>query len=99
VLFRVLVFILLVALGYYYSRKIQGSRLTIALVSALLVLLLAVFFVFGKKLWAMFGFSMYLMIIVLGFAAGILAGLGLRGKKLEQADHAVPVKIPLKKTD
>ena len=52
-----------------------------ALVSTLLVLLLAVFFVFGKKLWAMFGFSVYLMIIVLGFAAGILAGLGSRAKK------------------
>ncbi len=70
-----------------------------ALVSTLLVLLLAVFFVFGKKLWAMFGFSMYLMIIVLGFAAGILAGLGSRAKKLEQADHAVPVNKQFKEPD
>lgn len=74
-LFRVLVFLLLVIAGYFSSRKIKGSRLSISLVSTLIVVILAAIFILGKKLWAMFGFSMYLMLIVMGFAAGILAGL------------------------
>lgn len=83
-LFRVLVFLFLVAAGYYSSRKIKGNRFSISLVSTLLVIVLAAVFILGKKLWAMFGFSMYLMLIVLGFAAGILAGLGNKKQPGEQ---------------
>jgi len=58
--------------------------------SFLVVPLLVVFFVPGKKLSALFGYSMYLMLILLGFAAGILAGLSISIKKLEQVNGAVP---------
>jgi hypothetical protein len=38
---------------------------------------LVAFFVPGKKLSALFGYSMYLTLILLGFATGILAGLSI----------------------
>ena len=83
-LFRVLVFVLLVVAGYFSSRKIKGNRFSITLVSTLLVVILAAVFILGKKLWAMFGFSMYLMLIILGFAAGILAGLSNKKQPVDQ---------------
>lgn len=98
-LFRVLVFILLLAAGYYYARKFKGSRLSLTLISILVILFLAAFFILGKKLWAMFGFSMYLMLILLGFAAGILAGLSTNKKKLEQRDAPLPAPQQLKYPD
>ncbi|HNR02354.1 MAG TPA: hypothetical protein PKK59_07460 [Anaerolineaceae bacterium] len=98
-LFRVLVFILLLAAGYYYARKFRGNRLSLSLISILVTLFLVAFFVLGKKLWAMFGFSMYLMLILLGFTAGILAGLSTRKKKLEQTSRAVPAPQQLRGPD
>lgn len=96
--FRVLVFILLVIAGYFSSRKIKGSRFSISLVSTLLVVMLAAIFILGKKLWAMFGFSMYLMLIILGFAAGILAGL--TNKKQPEDQKSLPAaNSELKKLD
>ena len=83
-LFRVLVFVLLVVAGYFSSHKIKGNTFSISLVSTLLVVILAAVFILGKKLWAMFGFSMYLMLIILGFAAGILAGLSNKKQPVDQ---------------
>lgn len=34
------------------------------------------FIVLSKKIFAMAGFSLYLLLIILGFGIGILAGLG-----------------------
>ncbi|MBP9676876.1 MAG: hypothetical protein KBD67_09075 [Anaerolineaceae bacterium] len=94
-LFRALIFILLVALGYHYAGKFRGNRFGLSLVSLFLTVFLVAFFIFGKKLWAMFGFSMYIMIILLGFAAGILIGLSTRKKKLDSAKYADPVQKKL----
>jgi len=60
---------------------------------------LVAFFVPGKKLSALFGYSMYLTLILLGFATGILAGLSISIKKLEQAHWAVPVLQQSKEPD
>ncbi|MBP8997173.1 MAG: hypothetical protein KBG10_02675 [Anaerolineaceae bacterium] len=84
-LFRVLVFFLLVIAGYQTSRRIRGNTFSISLVSTLLVVMVVVFFVLGKKLFAMVGFSMYLMLIILGFAAGIFAGLTNQKKQIQQS--------------
>jgi len=83
-LFRVLVFFLLVIAGYQTSRRIRGNTFSISLVSTLLVVMVVAFFVLGKKLFAMVGFSMYLMLIILGFAAGIFAGLSNQKKQIQQ---------------
>lgn len=87
-LFRVLVFLLLVIAGYFSSRKLKASPISISLVSTLLVVIIAAIFILGKKLWAMFSFSMYLMLIVMGFAAGILAGLS--SKKTPGDQQSLP---------
>lgn len=83
-LFRVLVFILLVIAGYQTSRRIRGNTFSISLVSTLLLVMVVAFFILGKKLFAMVGFSMYLMLIILGFAVGIFAGLSNHKKQLQQ---------------
>ena len=97
--FRILVFILLLVLGYITARRFHGNRLSLSLVSVLVTLFLVAFFILGKKIWAMFGFSMYLMLIVLGFAAGILAGLSSHKEKLEQVNRAAPEKYQSKELD
>lgn len=73
--------------------------MSLSLISILVTLFLVAFFVLGKKLWAMFGFSMYLMLILLGFTAGILAGLSTRKKKLEQTSLTVPAPQQLRGPD
>jgi len=98
-LFRVLIFALLVAAGYYYAQKIRGNTYSLTLVGTLLVVVVVVFFVLSKRLFAMVSFSMYLMLIVLGFAAGILAGLNKKKQQLGQQKSLPSGKNKLNKSD
>jgi uncharacterized membrane protein len=98
-LFRVLIFALLVAAGYYYAQKIRGNTYSLTLVGTLLVVVVVAFFVLSKRLFAMVSFSMYLMLIVLGFAAGILAGLNKKKRQLGQQKSLPSGKNKLNKSD
>ena len=73
--FKLTIFILLLLAGYSLSRKIKKSKISLSLVSVFLLFIFAAFIVLSKKLFAMAGFSLYLLLIVLGFGIGILAGL------------------------
>lgn len=73
-LFRVLIFILLVIIGYYLSRKVRTNKVSATLVGIFLLLVLAGFFLMSKRIFALFSFSFYLVIILGGLIIGFLAG-------------------------
>jgi Ca2+/Na+ antiporter len=82
-LFRVLLFILLVVIGYFLSRKVHTSRISATIIVVFLGLSLVFFTFLSKRVLALWGFSFYLVIIVIGLLVGFLAGM----KKKNQLDR------------
>jgi Ca2+/Na+ antiporter len=82
-LFRVLLFILLVVIGYFLSRKVHTSRISASIIVVFLGLSLVFFTFLSKRVLALWGFSFYLVIIVIGLLVGFLAGM----KKKNQLDR------------
>lgn len=74
-LFRVLLFLLLVVIGFYLSRKVHTSRISASVIALFLVLSLVFFTFLSKRVFALWGFSFYLVIIVIGLLVGFLAGM------------------------
>lgn len=74
-LFRVLLFVALVMIGYFLSRKVHTSRISASLIVLFLGLSLVFFTFFIKRVLALWGFSFYLVIIVIGLLVGFLAGM------------------------
>lgn len=79
-IFKLVIFILLILAGYSLSKKIRKSKISLSLVSVFLLFVIGAFIVLSKKIFAMAGFSLYLLLIVLGFGIGILAGLNNKKK-------------------
>lgn len=75
-IFRLAVFFLLLGAGYFLSKRIKKSKISLTLVGVLVLFFIVGFVVLSKKIFAMAGFSLYLLLIILGFGIGILAGLG-----------------------
>jgi uncharacterized membrane protein YoaK (UPF0700 family) len=73
--FRVLMFVLLVIIGYLLSRKVHTSRLSATVILLLLGLSLIFFTFLSKRVLALWGFSFYLVLIVIGFLVGFVAGM------------------------
>jgi hypothetical protein len=82
-LFRVLLFILLVVISYFLSRKVHTSRISASIIVVFLGLSLVFFTFLSKRVLALWGFSFYLVIIVIGLLVGFLAGM----KKKNQLDR------------
>jgi hypothetical protein len=82
-LFRVLLFILLIVIGYFLSRKVHTSRISASIIVVFLGLSLVFFTFLSKRVLALWGFSFYLVIIVIGLLVGFLAGM----KKKNQLDR------------
>jgi len=74
-LFRVLLFVLLIVIGYFLSRKVHTSRISASFIVAFLVLSLVFFTFLSKRIFALWGFSFYIVIIVIGLLVGFLAGM------------------------
>lgn len=74
-LFRVLLFILLIGIGFYLSRKVHTSRTSATVIVLFLALTLFFFTFLSKRVFALWGFSFYIIIIVIGLLVGFLAGL------------------------
>ncbi len=72
---RVLLFILLVVIGYYLSRKVHTSRISASAIVLFLALALVFFTFLSKRVFALWGFSFYIVTIVIGLLIGFLAGL------------------------
>jgi len=72
---RVLMFILLVVIGYYLSRKVHTSRISASAIVLFLALALVFFTFLSKRVFALWGFSFYIVTIVFGLLVGFLAGL------------------------
>lgn len=81
-LFRVFLFILLIVVGFYLSRKVHISRPSKVGIVAFLALALVFFVFLSKRVFALWGFSFYIIIIVIGLLVGFLAGL-----KKDQPGH------------
>jgi hypothetical protein len=79
-IFRLVVFLLLVVGGYLYARRIRSNRISQTLVFVLLALIVGVFILLSKKLFGLFSFSVFFILIVGGFMIGILAGLRNKNK-------------------
>jgi uncharacterized membrane protein YoaK (UPF0700 family) len=73
--FRVLMFVLLVIIGYLLSRKVHTSRLSATVILLLLGLSLIFFTFLSKRVLALWGFSFYLVLIVIGVLVGCVAGM------------------------
>jgi len=73
--FRVLMFVLLVIIGYLLSRKVHTSRLSATVILLFLGLSLIFFTFLSKRVLALWGFSFYLVLIVIGLLVGIVAGM------------------------
>ena len=73
--FRVLMFVLLVIIGYLLSRKVHTSRLSATVILLLLGLSLIFFTFLIKRVLALWGFSFYLVLIVIGLLVGFVAGM------------------------
>ncbi len=73
-LFRVFLFILLIGIGYYLSRKIHTSRISATVIVLFLALVLVFFTFLSKRVFALWGFSFYIVTIVVGLLVGFLAG-------------------------
>jgi uncharacterized membrane protein YoaK (UPF0700 family) len=73
--FRVLMFVLLVIIGYLLSRKVHTSRLSATVILLLLGLSLIFFTFLSKRVLALWGFSFYLVLIVIGLLVGFVAGM------------------------
>ncbi len=74
-LFRVLLFVLLIVIGFYLSRKVHTSRISATVIVGFLALTLVFFTFLSKRVFALWGFSFYIIIIVIGLLVGFLAGL------------------------
>ena len=74
-LFRVFLFVLLIMIGYFLSRKVHTSRISATIIVAFLVFSLVFFTYLSKRVFALWGFSFYLVIIVIGLLVGFLAGM------------------------
>ncbi|MEL7590842.1 MAG: hypothetical protein AAGU17_06060 [Anaerolineaceae bacterium] len=73
--FRVLMFVLLVIIGYLLSRKVHTSRLSATIILLFLGLSLIFFTFLSKRVLALWGFSFYLVLIVIGLLVGFVAGM------------------------
>jgi len=73
--FRVLMFVLLVIIGYLLSRKVHTSRLSATVILLFLGLSLIFFTFLSKRVLALWGFSFYLVLIVIGLLVGFVAGM------------------------
>jgi len=73
-IFRVLIFVLLIIAGYYLSRKLRPNKLSSTLVGVFLVVTTIGFVLLSKRVFALFGFSFYLVLILGGLLVGYLAG-------------------------
>ncbi len=73
-IFRVFIFVLLVIVGYYLSRKLRPNKLSSTLVGIFLVLVTVGLLLLSKRVFALFGFSFYLVLILAGLLTGFLAG-------------------------
>jgi uncharacterized membrane protein YoaK (UPF0700 family) len=73
--FRVLMFVLLVIIGYLLSRKVHTSRLSATIILLFLGLSLIFFTFLIKRVLALWGFSFYLVLIVIGLLVGFVAGM------------------------
>lgn len=62
-------------IGYFLSRKVHTSRISASLIVLFLGLSLVFFTFFIKRVLALWGFSFYLVIIVIGLLVGFLAGM------------------------
>ncbi len=74
-IFRLVIFLILLGLGYSISRRIRQNKISLTLVGVLVLFFVAGFAVLTRKIFAMAGFTLYLLLIVLGFGIGLLAGL------------------------
>ena len=72
---RVLLFVVLVVIGYYLSRKVHTSRISATVIVLFLALALVFFTFLSKRVFALWGFSFYIVTIVIGLLVGFLAGL------------------------
>ena len=73
--FRVLMFVLIVLIGYLLSRKVHTSRLSATIILLFLGLSLIFFTFLSKRVLALWGFSFYLVLIVIGLLVGFVAGM------------------------
>lgn len=80
-IFRFVVFLLLLGAGYILAKRIKKNRIGLSLVGVLVLFIFFGFLLLSKKMFALAGFSLYLLLIILGFGIGILAGLGDHKKK------------------
>ena len=74
-LFRLVLFILLIVIGYFLSRKVQSSKISAAMILVFLAAALVFFTFLSKRVLALWGFSFYFVIIVIGLLVGFLAGI------------------------
>lgn len=74
-LLRVLLFLILVVIGYFLSRKVHTSRTSASLVVLFLTVALVFFLFLSKRVFALWGFSFYIVVIVIGLLVGYLAGM------------------------
>lgn len=74
-LLRVLLFLILVVIGYFLSRKVHTSRTSASLVVLFLTVALVFFLFLSKRVFALWGFSFYVVVIVIGLLVGYLAGM------------------------
>lgn len=81
--FRVLLFVLLVIIGFFLSRKVHTSRLSASVILLFLGLSLVFFTFLSKRVLALWGFSFYLVLIVIGLLVGFVAGM----RKKHPTDH------------
>jgi hypothetical protein len=75
VLFRILLFILLVVIGYYFSRKVRDSRISSTAILLFLGAALIFFAFISKRLLSLWSFSFYFVLVVIGLLIGFLAGM------------------------
>lgn len=73
-LFRLLIFIMLVLIGYRLSQKLRPSKVSTGLVGTFLVIVMVGFILLSKRVFDLFGYSFYFVIILAGLLIGYLAG-------------------------
>lgn len=69
-----LIFALLIFAGYYLPRTLRPNKLSSTLVGFFLVLVMVDLLLLSKRVFALFGFSFYLVLILGGLLVGYLAG-------------------------